>query len=282
MGWTDLPGRRRIQKAALSSKVLIQVNGRGLCPCRPILNPVASKASQPVNKMSPPARNGNSGRKIRRIVDLLMIAACLLIAFKVIRPSGAKNEQTASASAGAAATSGAAAMDARPHVAGYLMPSGAEDRSGDGAANTAEPFAPERLADAARDIRGTVAVARPSRSQMDRGKRVYVQACLICHQPDGEGLSGVFPPLAQSDYLMADKERSIRIVLNGQIGEIIVNGKRYNGVMPPILISDEQIASVLTYVRNSWGNSGEPVTVDEVRRIRGQLASNSVTVADGR
>lgn len=108
--------------------------------------------------------------------------------------------------------------------------------------------------------------------QMEKGKRVYMQTCFACHQPTGLGLPGVFPPLAKADYLMEDKERSIRSVVKGLSGPITVNGKKYNGVMPPVALNDEQVANVLTYVRNSWGNSGDPVRVDEVRRVRAELA----------
>lgn len=108
--------------------------------------------------------------------------------------------------------------------------------------------------------------------QIERGKQVYLQTCFVCHQPDGQGVPGQIPPLAKSDYLMADKVRSIRGVLAGQSGEMVVNGKTYNGVMLPLnYLSDEDIANVLTYVRNSMGNSGEAVTPDEVRKIRAEL-----------
>jgi nitrite reductase (NO-forming) len=106
--------------------------------------------------------------------------------------------------------------------------------------------------------------------QMERGKRVYMQTCFVCHQLTGLGMPGVFPPLAKSDYLMADKERSIRGVMKGLTGPITVNGKPYNSSMPEFPLTDEQIADVLTYVRNEWGNSGEAVSVDEVRRVRNE------------
>ncbi len=107
---------------------------------------------------------------------------------------------------------------------------------------------------------------------MEKGKRVYSQTCFACHQGNGEGLPGVFPPLAKSDYLMADKDRSIRGIIKGVTGAITVNGTQYNGVMPPVMINDEQIAQVLTYVRNDWGNKGDIVTVDDVRRVRAESA----------
>ncbi len=105
--------------------------------------------------------------------------------------------------------------------------------------------------------------------QIEQGKQVYLQTCFVCHQPNGLGLPGQIPPLAKSDYLMANKERSIRGVLFGQSGEMVVNGKKYDAIMIPLnYLTDEQVANVLTYVRNSWGNSGEAVTVGEVSRIR--------------
>ena len=108
--------------------------------------------------------------------------------------------------------------------------------------------------------------------QMEKGKQVYLQTCFVCHLPNGQGLPGQIPPLAASDYLMADKERSIRGVLQGQSGEMVVNGKPYNAIMAPLnTLSDEEVANVLTFVRNSWGNSGDSVTVDEVRKVRREL-----------
>jgi len=108
--------------------------------------------------------------------------------------------------------------------------------------------------------------------QMEKGKQIYMQTCFVCHQPGGQGLPGQVPPLTKSDYLMADKTRSIRAVLQGLSGEITVNGKTYNGQMIPISgLTDEEVANVLTYVRNSWGNEGEAVTVNEVRQIRSEV-----------
>jgi nitrite reductase (NO-forming) len=107
--------------------------------------------------------------------------------------------------------------------------------------------------------------------QIARGKQVYMQTCFVCHQTEGQGIADQIPPLAKSDYLMADKERSIRAVLQGLSGEVVVNGKTYNGVMVPMNnLSDHEIANVLTYVRNSWGNSGDAVSADEVKRLRSE------------
>lgn len=108
--------------------------------------------------------------------------------------------------------------------------------------------------------------------QIAKGKQVFLQTCFVCHQTEGQGIVGQIPPLAKSDYLMADKERSIRTVLQGLNGEVTVNGKVFNGVMVPLNnLSDHEIANVLTFVRNSWGNTGEAVSADEVKRIRSEL-----------
>jgi nitrite reductase (NO-forming) len=108
--------------------------------------------------------------------------------------------------------------------------------------------------------------------QMTAGAAVFGRTCAACHQPGGQGIPNVFPPLAGSDVLLADKERSIGIVLGGLQGPVTVSGSHFNGVMPPhAFLSDDDIASALTYVRNSWGNKGEPVTREEVaaHRARG-------------
>lgn len=104
--------------------------------------------------------------------------------------------------------------------------------------------------------------------RMERGKKVYLTACFACHQADGKGLPAIFPPLANSDYMKADKERAIRAVVKGLSGPITVNGKPYNNMMPPQDFSDEQIADVMTYVMNAWGNEFGSVTKEEVRNVR--------------
>jgi nitrite reductase (NO-forming) len=106
---------------------------------------------------------------------------------------------------------------------------------------------------------------------METGAQVYSTVCFACHQPSGQGVPNAFPPLAQSDFLMKDTDRSIRVLLEGLKGPITVNGKTYNAEMPKPAINEEQVAAVLTYVRNSFGNKGEPVTVADVKRVRDQL-----------
>ena len=100
------------------------------------------------------------------------------------------------------------------------------------------------------------------------GEQVYGRVCAACHQPNGQGLSGAFPPLAASDYLQADPLRAVGHVLNGLSGKIEVNGKTYNSVMPPMAyLSDEDIAAVMTYVLQSWNDGGviQPAQVAALR-----------------
>ena len=101
------------------------------------------------------------------------------------------------------------------------------------------------------------------------GQKAYAAACQACHQADGKGLPGAFPPLAGSDYLKADAKRAIGIVLHGLTGKVVVNGKEYNSVMPPMTqLSDAEIADALTYVMNSWGNDLGQVTAADVTTVR--------------
>lgn len=106
------------------------------------------------------------------------------------------------------------------------------------------------------------------KASIARGKEIYTGQCISCHMEQGEGIENVFPPLAKSDYLMADKKRSILQILHGASGEMTVNGVVYNGDMPAIELSDEQVSDVLNYVRNSWGNKGEAVRPEEVAGAR--------------
>ncbi len=102
------------------------------------------------------------------------------------------------------------------------------------------------------------------------GRQLFTSICAACHQPTGRGIPNVFPPLASSDFLNADKNRAIKTVLNGRQGEIIVNGQRFNNSMPKFPLNDQDIADVLTYVYNSFGNSGVEVSTEEVARLRAE------------
>ena len=110
--------------------------------------------------------------------------------------------------------------------------------------------------------------AKSVEEQIEFGKKVYMQTCFACHQGEGQGIPNAFPPLANSDYLNADVKRAIDVVVNGLSGEITVNGEKYNSVMTKQLLSSEDVANVLTYVYNSWGNSGEVVTEAMVEKVK--------------
>lgn len=110
--------------------------------------------------------------------------------------------------------------------------------------------------------------------QVEKGKAVYMQTCFVCHQPTGQGVPGQIPPLAEADFLMKNKDDAIRAVVIGRTGETIVNGKTYKGTMIPLAyLTDDQIANVLTYVRNTWGNSGDAVSAADVAKIRAEAAA---------
>ena len=107
---------------------------------------------------------------------------------------------------------------------------------------------------------------------MEKGKAVYLANCAACHQPDGTGLKGAFPPLAGSDYLQGDRKQVMTAALFGLSGPITVNGEQYNGVMPSMgHLSDEDLAAALTFVWGSWGNTGSAVSVEEVAALRAEL-----------
>jgi nitrite reductase (NO-forming) len=105
--------------------------------------------------------------------------------------------------------------------------------------------------------------------QIAAGEVSFRGTCSVCHQEDGQGLPDVFPPLAKSDFLMADRSRAIETVLNGLSGPIKVNGAAFDSVMPPMSqLTDDEVANILTYATNSWGNSGPVFAKEEVASIR--------------
>jgi len=110
--------------------------------------------------------------------------------------------------------------------------------------------------------------AKSVEEQIKFGKNIFMQTCFACHQAEGQGVPHAFPPLAKSDYLNADVDRAIGIVLHGKTGEITVNGEKYNSVMTQQMLSTAEIANVLTYVYNSWGNSGKVVTKEMVEKVK--------------
>jgi nitrite reductase (NO-forming) len=105
--------------------------------------------------------------------------------------------------------------------------------------------------------------------QAQAGGILFKGTCSTCHQDNGQGLADVFPPLAKSDYLLADPTRAIEVVLNGLSGPVTINGKTYNSVMPPMSqLNDDEVANILTYTLNNWGNSGPAVTAAQVAQVR--------------
>ena len=105
--------------------------------------------------------------------------------------------------------------------------------------------------------------------QVQAGQELFAGTCSVCHQANGAGLPGVFPPLAQSDYLKTDPQRAIGVLLHGLSGKVTVNGKDYDSVMPPMnQLNDDEIANILTYVLNSFGNAGGRVLTEDVKKVR--------------
>ena len=117
--------------------------------------------------------------------------------------------------------------------------------------------------------------AAPSKITMDSGKKVYDAVCLACHQATGMGVPRMNPPLVKTSYIKGSKTKLIQIVLKGmnnEQGEIDIDGQTYTGVMAPHSdLTDKQIADVLTYVRNSFGNKESVVTTAEVKAVRAKL-----------
>ena len=101
-----------------------------------------------------------------------------------------------------------------------------------------------------------------------RGKEVYMDMCVTCHLPNGEGVPKVYPPLAKSDYLMGKREASIKAVKYGIRGKIVVNGVEYRGIMTSLGLYDDEVADVMNYITNSWGNKNpKMITEEEVSKI---------------
>ncbi len=111
----------------------------------------------------------------------------------------------------------------------------------------------------------------PLAERIKKGQVLFETNCSSCHQPTGLGLPGAIPPLAQSDFLMNRQDKGIGVLLHGLNNEAItVNGNHYQGVMPQLPLSDDQIANILSYVRNNWGNKSPVVQEKEVKKLRNQ------------
>lgn len=114
------------------------------------------------------------------------------------------------------------------------------------------------------------------RNASSPGEATYYTYCSTCHQKDGRGASGRFPPLANTDWVSGDKERLIKIILEGMEGSIEINGEAYNGVMPQhSFLSDTEISNVLTYIRSNFGNDASAIEVDEISKIRSSIKDSA-------
>lgn len=102
------------------------------------------------------------------------------------------------------------------------------------------------------------------------GEEIYNTRCMSCHQQNGKGVPGTFPPLTDTEWVNGDKGRLIRLLLNGITGKIEVKGTTYTGAMPPWggALDNEGIAQIATYIRSNFGNDSSPVTVEEVEKVR--------------
>lgn len=118
--------------------------------------------------------------------------------------------------------------------------------------------------------------ATPVSAQAD-GKKIYNTVCAACHQTNGKGIAGTFPPVAGSEWVTGDKGQVIKIILHGLTGEIGVAGEVYNSTMAPFgsALKDAEIAAVATYIRTNFGNQASPVTAAEVARVRAETKSRT-------
>ena len=106
------------------------------------------------------------------------------------------------------------------------------------------------------------------KESIKRGNEIYTDFCVSCHMTNGEGILSTFPPLAQSDFLIKNRIESIRGIKYGQQGELVVNGVTYNNAMPSPGLENEEIADVMNYILNTWGNKSEEiVTTKEVKAV---------------
>ena len=120
----------------------------------------------------------------------------------------------------------------------------------------------------------------------DRGAKVYRNQCAQCHQADGNGVLGVYPPLVASNWVTGHPQVVSRILINGLNGPIVVKGSNYNGNMPAfgssgLALSDKDIAGVITYIRQEWGNSASDVTVATIAEYSDCLLYTSPSPRDG-
>lgn len=113
------------------------------------------------------------------------------------------------------------------------------------------------------------------------GEAFYKLNCATCHQPSGQGATGAFPTLVESEWVVGNEKRLAAILLNGLKGPITIHGKKssYSGLMQAWgpLLSDKQIAYILTYIRQAWGNTAGPITIDQIAAARGEFGSRTAS-----
>jgi mono/diheme cytochrome c family protein len=119
-----------------------------------------------------------------------------------------------------------------------------------------------------------VPVFRIPAAQRDTGAKLYAVNCAPCHQPSGLGLVDQFPPLDGSEWVMGSEARLLRVIMQGLTGEIEVAGEMFRGAMPGwgLLLDDNQIAAVATFIRSNWGNKAPPVVAASAARVRKETA----------
>jgi mono/diheme cytochrome c family protein len=106
-------------------------------------------------------------------------------------------------------------------------------------------------------------------ASMERGKKTYAEQCLACHMADGTGVPSMNPPLLKTKFVLGDKTILVQLVLRGMSGEVDIEGNIYHNVMAAHAeLTDQQIADVLTYIRNSFGNKAKAISAEDVKRIR--------------
>jgi mono/diheme cytochrome c family protein len=134
------------------------------------------------------------------------------------------------------------------------------------------------LGSAASEVVPAAAVFAPAEAAAQAapdGRRIYMTQCAACHQAEGTGVAGMFPPLTETEFVIGQKDRLIRILLHGLTGPIEVRGEMYNSTMPPFggALNNAELAAVATYIRSNFGNSATPVTAAEVARVRTATAA---------
>jgi mono/diheme cytochrome c family protein len=114
-----------------------------------------------------------------------------------------------------------------------------------------------------------VEAPKPAPHISSPGEQAYIKSCLTCHQADGSGVPGMYPPLSLADKVKGPPEEIAKVVLFGQKGPVIVNGVTYNQSMPPFrTLSDSTIAVLVNYVRKRWGGSESAISINDIRKIR--------------